>query len=64
MNRAFWVLIMFSVISIAAIPIIGSSTYLIKEDENGIPIVDYGWLMGRKIGERRYPVTIAASADA
>jgi hypothetical protein len=45
------------------LPLLDSSPYEIREDHLGVPIVDYGWLMGKYIGERRYPVTIASSAD-
>jgi hypothetical protein len=46
-----------------SVPFLDSSPYTITEDQFGVPIVDYGWLMGKKIGERRYPVTIASWAD-
>lgn len=46
-----------------SIPLFDSSPYNIQEDRYGVPIVDYEWLMGRYIGEKRYPVTIAASAN-
>jgi rhamnogalacturonyl hydrolase YesR len=42
---------------------IDSSPYEVTEDPDGIPTVDYGWLMGRYVGERRYPVTVAQRAD-
>jgi rhamnogalacturonyl hydrolase YesR len=46
-----------------SIPLFDSSPYTIREDRYGVPIVDYGWLMGRYVGERRYPVAIAVRAD-
>ncbi|GBE17654.1 hypothetical protein BMS3Abin16_00240 [archaeon BMS3Abin16] len=44
-------------------PYIDSAPYEVRVDSRGVPIVDYDWLMGRYIGEQRYPVTIADYAD-
>jgi rhamnogalacturonyl hydrolase YesR len=51
------------VVVIFLLKIIDSSPYEVTEDSEGIPTVDYGWLMGRYVGERRYPVTVAEKAD-
>ncbi len=50
------------VVVIFLLKFIDSSPYEVTEDSDGIPVVDYGWLMGRYVGERRYPVTVAERA--
>jgi len=61
-RRCLLALILLSLILVFASHL-GSKGYVVREDENGVPLVDYGWLMWRHVGERRYPVTIAAKAD-
>ena len=66
MNKAVTLLFLVVLIGVllkVVLPFMDSSPYEITEDANGVPIVDYGWLMGKHVGKQRYPVTIAARGD-
>lgn len=55
--------LVISVSLYAVTPYIDSAPYDVRTDSLGVPVVDYGWLMGRYIGEQRYAVAIADRAD-
>ncbi len=63
MRRALLLLFVLIGIVILSQRFIDSSPYEVTEDAQGIPIVDYDWLMGRYVGEQRYPVTVAERAS-
>jgi hypothetical protein len=63
MKRVLIILLIIPLFLTVLIFFADSSPYAITEDPEGVPIVDYGWLMGRHVGKQRYPVTISSRAE-